>query len=153
MLSLQLVEFAGVHRSEAFPNAIDQDAQHHHRDHHVEENPHFDHQRHAVSRQRDGREHHAVFHRQQRQHLGDGFAPVDHEKKPGEQQRDGHGQRVAAQPFERGDGAGDDIGQDGQRAADEHGGGHVDERADFLFDLDLAHQPFQEPRAERKLCR
>jgi hypothetical protein len=70
-------------------DAIDQDAQHHHRDQHVEEDAQLDHQRHAVGGERDGGEHHAVFHRQQRQHLRDGLAAVDHQEEAGQHERDG----------------------------------------------------------------
>src|SRR6266581_8414362 len=114
---LEFVQLAHVHRGEGLADAKDEYAEHHHRDHHVEEDADFNNERHAIGRQRNRGQHDAIFHRQERQHLGDGFAPVDHQEKAGEQERDGDGERVAAEPLERGDRAGDDVGENGQRTA------------------------------------
>src|SRR3989442_7480824 len=46
------------------------------------------------------RSHHAVFDREQGQHLGDSFAPVEHEEKAGQQQRDGNPKRVVAKALQ-----------------------------------------------------
>src|SRR5436309_15967348 len=54
---LQFVELADVHRGEGFADAEHEDAQHHHRDDHVKEDPDLDHQRHAIGGQDNGREH------------------------------------------------------------------------------------------------
>ena len=54
------------------------------------------HQRHAVTGEGDSGEHDAVFDRQQREHLRDGFAPVEHQEETGQEQRDGNGQCVVA---------------------------------------------------------
>src|SRR6266542_4936337 len=102
---LKFVQLAHVHRGKRFPDAKDEDAEYHHRDDHVEEDANFDDERHAVGGQRNGGEHDAVFHGEEREDLGDGFAPVNHQEKSGEQERDGHRERVAADAFERRDGA------------------------------------------------
>src|SRR6266568_2232168 len=143
---LQFVQLAHVHRSKRLSDAEDKDAEDHHRDDHIEENADFDHERHSVGRQRNRGEHDAVFHREERQHLSDGFATVDHQEKTGQQESDGDGERVVAEPFERRDWAGNDIREHGQCAADEHRGGHVHKGVDFLFDFDLAHKAFESPR-------
>src|ERR1017187_10039361 len=103
--SFEFVQLAHVHRVERLADAEDQNAQHHHRDDHVKENGQLDDQRYPVSRERDGGQHHAVFRREQSEHLRDGFATVDHQEEVGEQKRDGHTQRIAAKPLQRGKGA------------------------------------------------
>src|SRR2546427_1755528 len=45
---LQFVELAHVHRGERFADAKDEDAQHHHCDHHIKKDPDFDDERHSV---------------------------------------------------------------------------------------------------------
>src|SRR5450759_1421282 len=60
----EFVELAHVHRGKRFADAKDEDAQHHHRDHHVEEDADFDYERHSVGGQRNRGEHYSVFHRE-----------------------------------------------------------------------------------------
>src|ERR1017187_131217 len=73
----EFVQLAHVHRGKGLADAKDEDTKHHHRDDHVEEDADFDHERHPVGRQRNRGKHHAVFHREEREDLGDRFAPVD----------------------------------------------------------------------------
>src|SRR5205809_1863775 len=47
----EFIELAHVHRGKCLADAKDEDAEHHHRDHHVEEDADFNHQRHAIGRQ------------------------------------------------------------------------------------------------------
>src|SRR5437016_1648326 len=106
---LEFVQLAHVHRGKCLADAKDEYAEHHHRDHHVEEDADFNQERHSVGGQRNRGQHDPIFHRQEREHLSDGFATVDHEEKAGEQERDGYRERVAAEPFERRDRAGNDV--------------------------------------------
>ena len=71
--------------SNDLPDAVDQNAEHHHGDQHVEEHAEFDNQRHAVGQTSGGQED-AVFQRQQRQHLRQRLAPVDHHEEANQEQ-------------------------------------------------------------------
>ena len=57
-------------------------------------------------------------------------------------------QRVVAEPLERGERPRDDVAQQREPAAEQHRGGRVEQRLDFLVDLDAPHQPVQQPRQE-----
>src|SRR6266487_421387 len=74
---LEFIQLAHVHGGECLADAEDQDAEHHHRDHHVEEDADFNHERHPVARERNRGQHVAIFHRQERKHLSDRFATDD----------------------------------------------------------------------------
>src|SRR6058998_1125803 len=50
---LEFVQLAHVHRGECLADAKDEYAEHHHRDDHVEEDADFNHQRHAIGRERN----------------------------------------------------------------------------------------------------
>src|SRR2546428_7324441 len=103
----QFVQLAHVHRGERLADAKDEDAEHHHRDDHVEEDPDLDHERHAVGGQCNRGEHDAVFHGEERKHLRDRFATIDHQENADQHKGNGDGERVVAEPFERRDWTGD----------------------------------------------
>src|SRR5260221_4674868 len=65
----EFIQLAHVHRGEGFADTEDEDAQHHHRDDHIEKDADFHHQRHSLGSQGNGGEHDAIFHRQEREHL------------------------------------------------------------------------------------
>jgi len=132
-------------------NLEEEDAQHEDADQHIQRDAELDHQRHAVGGAGSGKEQ-AVFHRQEADHLRNRIAPGDHHQES--EQHAGHRnpqRRAHHRAGQLGDRQSQVEGKNHQSDTDQHGGWNVDHWFDVTIDIQLLHQPVEEPRHRNHL--